>query len=707
MKIGPLDIGISTLVYLALVVVVALADYQLYAAKTAQRTEGRLESGIRASMNEGTEESYKRGAEMCRTIVAQSPQSAPAHLYLATFQFRLGQYKEAQQTFENAAKLSGIAPADASMAYTGAGVAAFAQVPEGERSKGAAGPAEFFKKALEADKESADAKACLGIMTLWKGGLSAPTDALAHFNEALAAKRPAARFILSRAYNARGVALSRLGRAKEADESFQAGTSVDPAWKQVQDNRTLTLISSLGLPGMDVETRVALLERYKNDVQAFKPYEYAARNSMAMGYWITRKDVMTKVYVENNLPQAERLLASAISDRPTEAIAYKNLAGLYQDRLYGDPGEGGRDGLLAKLPPNFFRPSMTPPNLWKDGAASDQPKAEQALVEEIRKTATQEYEVWLRMLGKAKLDPAQQVEANLHLFGVQYVLAALASGTDQANRLNDLRKLGENLLTAAEDHPAALRAQGTLLLRMGDYKKGREYLEKARQKGDGSEELQKVLEALAREPQVYDVRPKRGVNYGKGRPLFGASIVAESCPGGVDATLNVDGKKMDAALSGSQILAIPYDTQLTDGEHKIEIAIEDACGNKARAAASYFIDKRAPTMKLEPEGDVDGPRPVLTIVLDDVGVGIDPGSVKVEFNSLGGGATPCKDILVSEGVYQKEIATVGAKQGDAIPANTFKIAPIRDLTAGMYQVRVLFADKAGNAKTELKPVKVK
>ncbi|MBI3828108.1 MAG: hypothetical protein HY291_01235 [Planctomycetes bacterium] len=708
MKIGPLNVGIPTLVYLALVVIVALADFQLFTAKTAQRAEGRLERSIRECMNEGTDDALRQGVDFCRQVLAVTPNSASAHLYLGSFLFRQGQYKEAQGAFETCAKLPGIAAGDAGMAYTGAGVSAFAQAPAGERSKSTAAAEELFKKALEADKNSPDAKACLGIMLLWKGGLSAPTDALAKFNEVLEGKRPPAKTIASRMYNARGVTLSRLGRAGESDESFLAAQTIDPGWRAVQENRTLSLISSLGLPGMPVDMRMKLIDKYKDNLSVFKPYEYAARNSIATGLYLTRKDVMSKAYLEKNFPLAEKLLFAASGDKPAEPAAYRNLAGLYQDRLYGDPGEGGRDGLLAQLPPDYFRPAMTAPNIWKDGATADRPQAAQQVLDDIRKCANAESEALTRLMNKAKLDTPQQVDAQLHIFGAQYILMATSTAAEAEKRQSELLKSAAAMVALAEENPAALRAYGSLLLRAGDYKKAFEFLGKARAKGDGSEELGKALEDMSRKPVVFDMRPRRVGHFGKGRPLFGGSIQVLSCPGAVNATLTVDGKKMDAAMSGTQLLALAYDTQMTDGEHKIEIEAEDAIGNKAQMSTSHFVDKRPPTLKLDPDGgELDGPRPVWTIALEDVGVGIDQASVKVEFNSLGAGSTPCKDLLVSEGVYQKEISSLNVKQNDRIPGDTFKIAPIRDLGAGAYQLRIVFADKAGNLKTELKAVKIK
>lgn len=708
MKIGPLNVGIPTLVYLALVVIVAITDFQLFTARSAQRNEGRLERPIRECMNEGSDDALRKGADFCREIIAATPNAAAAHLYLGSFLYRLGQYKEAQAAFETGAKLPGIAASDAAMAYTGAGVSAFAQAPAGERSKSTAEAECLFTKALEADKNSPDAKACLGIMILWKGGLSAPTDALAKFNEVLEGKRPAARLMASRLYNARGVTLARLGRAGESDESFLAAETIDPGWRAVQENRTLTLISSLGLPGMPLDMRMKLIDKYKDNISAFKPNEYAARNSIATGLYLTRKDVMSKVYLEKNLPLAEKMLNAAAADKPAEPAAYKNVAGLYQDRLYGDPGEGGRDGLVAQLPPDYFRPPNSAPNIWREGPASDRPQASQQLLEDIRKCAHAEIEALSRLITKAKLNTAQQVEAQLHIFGAQYLLMATSTASESEKRLGDLIKSAAATVSLAEENPAALRAYGSLLLRAGDYKKAFEFLGKAREKGDGSEDLSKSLEEMSRKPVIYDMRPRRVGHFGKGRPLFGGSIQVLSCPGPVAATLTIDGKKMDAALSGTQLLALAYDTQMTDGEHKVVLDVEDAIGNKAQMSVSHFVDKRPPTLKLDPDGgEQDGPRPTWTIVLEDVGVGIDQASVKVEFNSLGAGSTPCKDVLVSEGVYQKEITSLNVKQNDKIAGESFKIAPIRDLGAGSYQLRIIFADKAGNLKTELKAVKIR
>jgi len=708
MKIGPINVSISTLVYLALVVVVAIANFQLYMSREAQRLEGRMERPIRDCHADGSDEALKRGVELCRQVTQAAPDSVAAHLHLGSLLHRLSQFKDAQAAFEAAAKVPNVSNHHAAMAYTGAAVCAFAQVPAGERSKQTAAAEALLKQALAASKDDADAKACLGILTLWKGGLSAPAEALALFNEALGAKRPPARLMASRLYNARGVALSRLGRASEADESFQGAGTIDPGWKPAKENRTLTLISSLGLPGMPVETRMKLIDQYKGDLSPFAPHQYAARNSLAMGLWLTRKDVMSKVYLEKHLPLAEKILNEAIAEQPANPMAYRNLAGLYHDRIFGDPGEGGRDGLLAQLPPDFFKPQQEAPNRWKEGAATAGPVADAKVLDDVRRLALAEIEIWNRLLAKAKLDSAQQVETQIHVLGLQFLLAVAMPTPQERDRYFDAAlKNGAQVLAVAPDHPVALRAYGSLLLRKGEFRKAQEALAKAREKGDGSDELAKALEALARPPEFFDLRPRRGALFGKGRPLFGASVSVRSCPGPLAVTMSIDGQKMEAVAGGTQVLALPYDNQLTDGAHEIVIEAEDAVGNKVRHAMQHAVDKRAPTLKLAPETEADGPRPQWSVTLDDVGVGIDSASVKVELSSLGGGATPCKDLLVVDGTYQKDLPGVGVKAGDKVPGGTFKIEPLRDLTAGNYQLRISFADKAGNVKTELKAVKVR
>ena len=717
MKIGPIDIGIPTLAYVSSVMVLVLVAFQLYISKVAQRAVGRVEKRVRLCLIEGTETSFKEGAELCEKILVEVPDSPGARLYLATFLHSQGKFEQAGKVYAETASKSAASPEEAAMGSVGAAACAFALRSEREKTLGAADAEKILRKALESDKENPDALAALAVTTLWKGGAKAPAEAVALLRQVLSGRRPVGRLGSARLYNALGVALSMTDQASAAEETFQIATAIDPTWRQPRDNRALTIITSLSLPGMKLEERERLIEKYKDQIKVFAPHETKALNALAMGLWWTKQERKAAVYQNKSYPMAVALLSLAIDSNPSDVAAYWNLVGLFEDRLYGSAGANGRDGLIGELPPEILETKKTKPNTWKGVAPPAVPDLTSKSCEDVRKFTRQVIEMLNRLQKNfPDLDANGNLDTQLRLFGAKYLLSRVASNPMEREQLNqELLLRGEELLVQGSEHAATLRVVGQFKAQRGDFKAAHTLLRKAREKGDGSVELDRVLDGLARKPVFDDRRPRLGGGLVKLHPLIGASISAPSSPGPLTAALTIDGvKKAEARLVGTQLLFLPSSGDLTDGEHKMVLSAMDAAGNSAEEIFTLAVDKRAPTLKIAPEREVDGPRPVWTVILEDVGVGVDANSVNVEVRSVGDGATPLKEFPVTKGIYQKDLPAIGVKANDLLPALaangtlTLKVSTSIDLTPGTYSLRILYSDRAGNpGKVEVKLFKVK
>jgi hypothetical protein len=170
----------------------------------------------------------------------------------------------------------------------------------------------------------------------------------------------------------------------------------------------------------------------------------------------------------------------------------------------------------------------------------------------------------------------------------------------------------------------------------------------------------------------------------------------------------VDGRKAEAALAGAQLLYLLPEGLLSDGTHKIEFQASDGYGNTAKQAVDFYIDRLPPKVTLEPKDDqpVKGPRPVWTVELNDPASGVDLESLQVQLSNQGEGAIPIRLIIIQQGVYRCELPNVNVKINDKVPGEKFRIAPDRDLTAGVYALKITVLDKAGNKKDETRSYRV-
>jgi hypothetical protein len=272
-----------------------------------------------------------------------------------------------------------------------------------------------------------------------------------------------------------------------------------------------------------------------------------------------------------------------------------------------------------------------------------------------------------------------------------------ASPVERTAKLNVLTTSAEKLKAEAPGNPRVLCAYAHSMLRRGNFPAAAAACASAREKGDHRPELAAVLSQMTEPLALVDLRPRQNAWFGR-RPLIGATLSAPHNPGQLQGVLSFDGRKLTDRLSGDQLLALLEEKELSGGAHQIEIRAADVYGNQATKRFDFFVDGVPPRVDVTPpEAEpVSGPLPVWTFRLSDEGSGVNLTSVRVELQSVGEGATPCRLQLVARGLYQRGLPELGVRQNDPLPGETFKVSSGLALAPGSYTLRMFFTDKAGN-----------
>lgn len=713
MRLGPLDVTLPSLVYLALVVVLVVVNYRLYDSRIETRAQGYYNPTIRKALLGGKTQDLIDGETACQSVLKSAPGLPAANLYLGTFLYRQEKYADAQAAFEAAGESSKLSPAEQALAWSGAGASVFARYRTTQLEKAIEEAGKLFERALKADPKSPEAMVGKATILLWRETKKEPTEALALLDQALAPGRPPARSYAVAAYNARGVALSRTGRGAAADQSFEAAAAVDPDWPAPEQNRRLSAIGSLTLPDLELAKREALIQKYEKITQQFGEHEVLVLNALAVGLWRTRNDLKSREFTEKMYPQIGRQLQRAMSKFKTDPRAYLNQVGVYLWRLYGDAERPEEKGLVADLPADLVDPYNTlgASNLLIPPASSEGRRMlspdEQKLVTEVLDLARQAAKVLDELLLRVKLPQEDRLNTEKLLVGMLELQQVCATLRDDRAKLNArLSERAQVLLEQGPNDAEALRISGAIELRQGRYGPALERLRAAQSKGDKSPELEKLLAQLGRPPEFVRTRPVKNRWYGA-RPLLGGAVHVPSNPGPLKLELLYDGKEQSQSVRwDTQILMLLDDGSMKDGTHEVKLTATDGAGNVGESAFKLYIDRRAPTGTLELEAGTALPRPVWKIVLADAGVGVDLNTVRITLKSLTPGATPLNLLLVQNGAYTKDLPAIQAKAGDRLAQETFKLSSTGDLLPGTYGVKVEFADLAGNERTLDKPFKL-
>lgn len=730
MKIGPLDIGIKTLALSAAIVVVAMLDLKL-ALSNNTRIEGFYRVRIPEYLMTGINREYEDGIKQCDNLLTVLRGNVPARLYRATFLYRLKNYDKAKEAFLAIANESAATAPQRAMASFGVGTVVFQVRPEGEKAAAAVEACEWYLKAVKLDPELTDAKVGILAAAIWRlstveEGADTPeakavykqvgewlshvlkeagpeSKTAAAVNSLLVKaldvlekeRRPANFEGMALFYQLKGMVLGRVEQVVESEAAFDAAQAIQIRWPSAVNNQWRMMLKLLPGAKMKLADREALLQKYQARTQNFPKDAPVAFNAFGVGWYRTKESTSDVNFVNRGFPQAIEALRPGFDNG--EPVAMMNAIALLDERLY--------ERLLLPISPDFFLPfpPQTSGNLWiGEEAAKKKPLSIEAqqYLGPVRQAADGMQKLLTTFVKRGRLDAKREVDLKLRILACETIMAHVEAS--ERPRWVELATRATELKAQAADVPEVLRAFAYLMFMAGNYGEAGKALRRAAELDPNNQKISGLVAAVSATPKLVHPRPSKNGWFGE-RALVRVTMFSPQAPGGISGgEMLYDGQKVEALTVGSQLVYLVPEGRLSDGKHVIKASALDGYGNKAEIEFEFGVDKVPPNAGAEPApgGDVAGPLPVWTIKLSDEGVGVDLMSVQVRLKNIGGGATPCRSVLVENGTYQVDMAGTPAKRGERVPGETFKVASVINLTPGQYELTVSLSDQAGNKRTQ-------
>jgi len=716
MKIGKIDVTVPMIAYTAGFVVAIIVLIAMWKTNSNIRYEAMARNTVYRAMYDDSGDVIQKGIDSCQSLVDANPGKLNTRLYLANLQYRQKMYAAAQKSFDDAANLSSATPHEKGMAFTGAGVSLFMTATKDNQPKVAVAAEEFFKKALDADKNCLDAMVNMGLAELYKGGDGALAEADKWCAKALELEAPASdkephALVPSiraqeQLYLLKALLSAKRSRNSEAVGYFDRVRAMHQSTTNADSNKRLAMLASVTEKNLESSARKELLSKLEGELSKFGKDSVAAYNALGIGYSLQKSE---PDFATTAMAACMRHLTKAMDVDPKDTRAYYNLGAIMESRLIDVAGKIGTPvtGLTGETP--LF-------NKWLQGekAARYTPQ-EKGVVVELKKLLTDEETLWKRFQDKAKLNPPDRVESKLRQLVCLRRQIYLLETDEEAFRApfiiraNNLQK---DLEALDPDNPVVLQALGHFMLDKGDYLGAHKQFAKAQEKGQKSPELDRLVKGLGVKPEVCDIHPIPNHRFYGPRPLIGGTLKAISA-GGVpkQATMKIDDTAVPAVLCGPlglQFLFFPMEKDLKDGEHTVSISMSDSMNQPVEFPPFKFgLDKMPPKLSITPDlsGPVSG-KQVFTITLEDRS-GVDFSSLKITMRAA---TAKGKDVLlVSEGRTKRTMTETNPprKIGFPIDNDTFQISAGQDLQPGEYELNFVVSDLMGNVLTEKKVFTVK
>ena len=716
MKIGKIDVTVPMIAYTAGFVAAIVVLLAMWRRNSDIRYEAIARNTVYRGMYDDNGEAIQKALENCQSLVNANPGKSNVRLYLANLQYRQKQYPAAQKSFDDAANLASATPREKGMAFTGAGVSLFMTATKETQPKVAVAAEEFFKKALDADKNCIDAMVNMGLAELYKGGDGALGEADKWCTKALELesgandKEPRALVPSIQAqeqlYVLKALLSARHGHNSEAVGYFDRVKAMRQPSTGAEANKRLAMLASVTEKDLEVAARKELLTKLEAEASKFGKDNISAYNALGIGFSLQKAE---PDYATVAMVSSMRNLSKAMDADPKDLRAYYNMTAILENRL---------TDVAAKIssPITGLTGETVQLNKWLQGEKAVRfTSPEKVLIVELKKILSDEEALWKRFQDKGKLNPPDRVEAKLRqlvcLRRQMYLLEPEEEGmrAPLLLRANNLQKDLEGL---DPENPVVHQAIGHFLLDKGDYLGAHKEFSKAAEKGLKSPELDRLVKGLGVKPEVSDIRPIPNHRFYGPRPLVGGTLKAISA-GGVpkQATMKIDDAPVQAVLCGPlglQFLFFPMEKDLKDGEHTVSISMSDSMNQPVEFPAFKFgLDKLPPKLNITP--DLGAPvtsKQVFTITLEDRS-GVDFGSLKITVRAA---SSKGKDVLlISEGRVKRTMMETNPprKIGHPIDSDTFQISAGQDLQPGEYELNIVVADMMGNVLTEKKVFTVK
>ena len=716
MKIGPIDVSIPGLCYVAGCVVGVSLLLQMYSYNKDTRVESICRSFIMRGMNDDNPDSIVSGIEKCKYLIDLYPKKVSTRLYLGSLLLRQKQYQDAQAAFADVLeKVPDATAQEKAWALVGQGVAVFASVSTSSKdaqAKAAVKSEEFFKKALEQENDNPDAIVNLGLVQLLKtqSGNSAE-QAEKYCKQALASSKIPSLAGLTQLHNLNGLILLRQGKFSESTFAFERAHALQgvaaPA-SAAANNSRLARLGTITQPGLDSKLREELIIKTQRETQLMPENQRnAARNAMGVAWTLIK-----------NKPEwyetARMIFIDAINADRKDPQAYLNLAELYEDhiKLLGAKLTVPVTGICGGES-SAVNPWMVNTVAVNTVAVNRFERADVSTLAEIRKNLKDEFDVWSNYLKTVipplAADRINAVTRQLSCVRRQFYLLDITAESERPDLRKRELEMANEIIAIDPKDPIGNVLLGRVYVDNQEYVNARKAFESARQLGKIPPDVQTGIEKLSVQPTLVGQRPEENKPWFGVRPLIGATMKAVLSGGGIkEAKMAIDGKVVKPSIVGSQILYFPSEADISDGEHTATLSATFASDPHPIEfkPVKFFVDKLPPTWTVDPENNQPlASKAVWTITLADRS-GIDPTSLSITLTS-GKGKGITRN-LVQNGRYKMALPDLGIKTGSFVDCEKpFKVASPMELSAGEYGLNIVVQDSVGNELKETKQYSVK
>jgi tetratricopeptide (TPR) repeat protein len=633
----------------------------------------------------------EESVEACRALLKVAPNKINARLYLGSLLLRLKRFSDAEAAFKEAAENAAATPDEKAYALVCAGVSHFRNVVGEDTSRYPAAAAEsehYFQSAVDAQKANPDA---IGNLAFAKA-LAQPRAVATlqkMYDEAMAAPTPPSPYAEQQLYALHGLILMQQGKVVDALADFERAQAMQPSGlpglPSPQDNRRTAMLAAMVQSDISQAQRIELMSRVDREIGSYGKQEIEVINALGLARGMMKND---PDYAKTFFRQAREKFNFAISKDAKDGRAYVNQAALIEDRI-------NELGKLLSVPVTGFNGETPVPNPWVDTATKVFPSGSDVqIVNDINTLLHDEDVLWDGYFNKADIKLEDKVNGKLRQLACLRRTFWLLP-PDNPNRppvATRCTTLAEEIVRLAPEDPRAHFAQGVNWLERGDQGKAFTALMAAKSKGMTSKVLARLLSDLGSKPEVTDARPWGSLRFGV-RPLIRATLRGVNVAMLQSMSMKLDGRDVQPARVGSQVLYLAKDEELGDGKHKVELSATDGANPVELPAFFFFMNKKPPTWAVTVEGAEPLPaQPVWTIVLTDAS-GIDFTSLKMVIKKANGGFTR---ELVRDGHYRVTSQKLNIKAMDAVSTDTFKVSPGSDLPPGDYTLSIDVLDTAGN-----------
>jgi hypothetical protein len=301
--------------------------------------------------------------------------------------------------------------------------------------------------------------------------------------------------------------------------------------------------------------------------------------------------------------------------------------------------------------------------------------------------------------------PAERMNAKLRQLACLRREGYLLEIAEEQMRVELQRKMWQiigDLMVIDKDDPEVLFAKGQVELEKPDYMASFSSFSKCKKAYEERnakipEYLDRLVAGVSVQPSVVDVRPAAGKKFLGVKPVIILSLKALTSAGPLKVKMmQLNKKPVQPMIQGTQILYMPTDNELPDGDQEVEVEVVDALGVVVKIPPFNFaLDKRPPDCGVLPEHAAGNPPTVIEPKAKWHVKLFDAGGLRLESINISLKDEKKKNavsrVLVVNGQIKGPIPPVWVKED-----GEFDITSGTDLAVSEYTLTINAMDTAGN-----------